>query len=255
MKSFYEKHRDDKVELLLSRSRSHVYPAHFHINMEIFILLKGEYDLTINETHYHLSSGSIAVIDSYDIHSFDRKGKGLQDDCVLNIPFRSLARFQARRKGLRIADPIIKDAALCRQLLQLCDGYLDGSISRETEQAVLDLMLSLLFDNLKFAKAKAVDERELIRKILSYLQEHYRERITRTSLAHTLGYTEAHISRVFHRSMGRGITEYVNDLRLQYIESCREAGDKRGLSELIFEAGFQSQQTYYRVKKKQKESE
>ena len=47
-----------------------------------------------------------------------------------------------------------------------------------------------------------------------------------------------------------GIPEYVAKLRLDHVENARQNGDNRSLSALIFEAGFNSQQTYYRCKKK-----
>lgn len=125
MKNFYEKHRDDAAKLMIARNDSHVYPAHFHINMEIFIIRKGEYDLTINETQYHLTSGCIAIIDSYDIHSFDRQWETHDvDDCVLNIPFSMLTRFYANKGRMQLASPIIQNEKLCEQLLYLIDEYL-----------------------------------------------------------------------------------------------------------------------------------
>ncbi|MBQ8308818.1 MAG: helix-turn-helix transcriptional regulator [Clostridia bacterium] len=89
-----------------------------------------------------------------------------------------------------------------------------------------------------------------IRSILAYIQQNYRAEISRKSIARALGYTEAHISRVFHRYLGVGLAEYINGLRLAYVKKLRANGDTRTTIELIYEAGFNSQQTYYRVKGK-----
>ena len=55
---------------------------------------------------------------------------------------------------------------------------------------------------------------------------------------------------IFHTYLGKGLSEYVNELRLSYIDSLIEDGDARSITELIYDAGFGSQQTYYRERKK-----
>lgn len=45
-----------------------------------------------------------------------------------------------------------------------------------------------------------------------------------------------------------GISKYVNNLRLEYVEMNKKLSDKT-LNELIFEAGFNSERTYFRAKK------
>ena len=118
----------------------------------------------------------------------------------------------------------------------------------QTQDAGAQLLLARLLEHLTFSPARGGGERLLLREILSYLQEHFKEPLTRTNVARALGYTESHISRVFHSYVGKGLSQYVNELRLQYIERRRRHGDTRPLTELIFEAGFGSQQTYYRAK-------
>ena len=111
-------------------------------------------------------------------------------------------------------------------------------------------MLSVLAERIEWTEEGMKGEVELVREILSYLHENYRCNIRRSDIAHTLGYTEAHISRVFHSYLSMGIPEYVSKLRLEHLENARRNGDNRSLSVRISEAGFQSQQTYYRCKKK-----
>ena len=79
------------------------------------------------------------------------------------------------------------------------------------------------------------------------------EDVRRKKIAAALGYTEEHISRVFNRYIGSSISAYLNRVRIEYIERLRRDGDKRPTIELIYESGFKSQQTYYRVKQKEKE--
>lgn len=247
MKSYYERTRDEDVSLIFTRNGDHTYPAHFHTNLEIFLLKKGRYLLTLNGEAHEMREGDIVVIDSFDVHAYQQLSG--EDDAVLIFPLSHLRVFDKRRLGKRISNPFLRDAALCERLLSLADSYLGKQNSEEVRTAGGRLLLSILFEHLHFTEDKRADERATVQKILAYLQEHFRERIGRGDIARALGYTEAHISRVFHRYLGKSLPEYLNGLRLQYVERLRREGDERPISTLAFEAGFGSEQTYYRAKR------
>ncbi|MBR2930077.1 MAG: helix-turn-helix transcriptional regulator [Clostridia bacterium] len=247
---FYEKHREDENALHITRSRPHEYPAHFHQNLELFILRQGHYSLTVGGVRHELGDGSIALMDSYEVHEY---GKGEGDDCVVIIPYSYLARFNKDRGVLLPERSVITDGEMCERLLSIIDGFIIKGASDYTTDAAVELMLSLVKERFEFTSCRQRSETALIKEILSYIQDNYRHAISRRSIAAHLGYTEEHISRVFHRFIGSGIQQYVNTLRYNYIEKCKRDGDTRSASELIFDAGFGSEQTYYRYKRSRKE--
>ena len=61
-------------------------------------------------------------------------------------------------------------------------------------------------------------------------------------------YSTEHVSRVFHKYLRVGLPKFINDLRLDYIENELMLSDKKKITDLIFEAGFKSVQSYYRSK-------
>lgn len=255
MKSFYEKRRDDEARLAIQRNAENTYPAHFHNNLEICLVKNGAYEVGVNDRHYRVNNGSILVIDSFDIHSYEALPfEGERDTCVVIIPYAYLDRFNIAKKGSRIAEPLVSNAEFCDTLLRFIDDYLIKADTDAVKKAGVELLLAMLGEHLSFAESKAGDERILMREILVYIQNHFRTSATRVDIASALGYTESHISRVFHRYLGIGISDYVNGLRLAYIEGLRAEGDRRSTGELIFEAGFGSQQTYYRSKQKLKKT-
>lgn len=248
MEAFYEKNREEENELSVQRNRQHVFPAHFHLNLEVLLLRKGRYTICVGERRQEVSAGSVVVIDSYQIHAYEKCVlEEERDSCVVIFPYRYLRKFNEWRKNLSIAEPFLCDGALCDELLHIADVYLTGG--EETKEAAADLFLARLYERLQFAEGKTRDEGALVRQILSFIQENFQDDVSRKTLARTLGYTEAHVSRVFHRYIGKSISEYVNGLRLAYVERLRAAGDKRTSLDLLYEAGFKSEQTYYRVKK------
>ena len=248
MKAFYEEYRDEQWNISVHRKTYHCFPSHFHLNMELLIVRRGEYTVTDNDVSVKISDGEIMVFDSYNVHSYDEQLRG-EDSCVVIFPYRLLSEFNARRGNDRIVQPKIKDSALVERLLNIVDTYLVGEQSEYVKETAVELMLSLLFEKLQFCKETERDEVALVRKILAYIQKHYREDATLKTLSKELGYTREHISKVFHRYVKKGLSQYVNGLRLEYIERLRAQGDTRSIVELLYEAGFKSQQTYYRFKK------
>ncbi len=251
MKNFYEQWRDQTKKLEIHINTPHEYPAHFHSGMEIFLLKKGKYALKINGEKTVMQEGCIAVVDSFQIHSYERLSE-VGEDCVLIIPYFYLnGNFTGKNRRLKHA--VWQDFELCERLFQVLNAYLVGANSQTVQKAGLELFLALLYENKEFSEEKGNNEEELIRKILSYLQENFQGKISREKLSKEFSYAPEHISRVFKRYVGMNLAQYVNALRLNYIENKRNGGDKRTELELLYEAGFQSQQTYYRWKKRERE--
>ena len=251
MKGFYENSREENKKITVHRNTDYRYPLHFHRNLEIMLLKKGRYEILVNGEKYEISDGQIAVADSYDAHAYlgELTSQEPLDGCVMMIPYDYLHAFNAKRKNLRVAHPVVTDEKLCEELLLLVDRYLIPEQPEQVKSAAIDLLLSLLYGRLQLTSEERKNEVLLVKKLLSYIYENFRDDVSRGVLARAVGCTETHVSRVFHRYFNCGITEYVNGLRLKYIEKEREKNGEKKVIDLIYESGFKSPQTYYRVKK------
>ena len=253
MRSYYEKVRDDSGEIMIQYNAKGTFPAHFHRNLEIVLVKRGSYEILINGRMCKTEGDAVLVIDSFDLHEYKKRipdENGCLESRIVVIPYSYVGDFQQVRRGRSIAEPMIEDAVLTERLMALTQEYITSEGDVSVRKNAAELMLSVLAQRLVWTEEPAKGEVELVREILSYIHENYREDIHRSDIARTLGYAPAHISRVFHSYLTMGIPEYVAKLRLDHVENARRNGDTRSLSALIFEAGFQSQQTYYRCKKK-----
>lgn len=247
MNGFYEV-RTNENRLLVRRNANYKFPPHFHLDLEVAVVRRGRQTARVNGVEYVAENGGVIVIDSYDVHEYQKEKDGNGDDCVLVIPYRYLSVWNERRGDFRVAKPVIEDEKLSEELLTIVDEYLKKDNGEAVKAAALGLFLARLAERVEFSEQKENDERTLMRKILAYVQRNFREDATLRAVAHALGYTQAHISRVFHRYIKTGLSKYVNGLRLEYIDGLKKKGDKRKMAELIYEAGFKSQQTYYRCR-------
>lgn len=250
MKGFYERHRDELEHTHKKRNGSHLYPSHFHQNVEIFILLSGDYYIMVNGEKRELSSGDILFIDSYDIHEYPDERDC--ESCVIILPYHLMSHFNRLRANRIPTESVIHSPKLTEELIYIVDTFLDNKRSDAVRDDAAELILSLIYSEMEFKEYEYRSEVSLMRKILFYIQDNYRGDINRNSIAHALGYTAEHISRVFNKHLHRSLNDYINSLRLTYVEYRLTEALPPSLTDLIYEAGFNSEQTYYRTKRKKK---
>ena len=247
MKAFYEQIRetDDNVK---KRNINHVFGAHFHKNIEIFVINKGKYTISCNGETKEISDGGIAFFDSYDIHAYDKMHTTEHDDCVLIIPYSSAKNFNSLKNYRVVRDFIIQDQALAKRIINLADEYLGEGFSKKIEQSVNELILSLIFEKLKFIEPQEKYKHEIIRNLLLYANENFKENISLSTASKTLGYSKTYLSRTFHKYFKMSFPNYVNLLRLEYLENEKTKNPEKKITQLIFDSGFKSIQSYYRNK-------
>lgn len=249
MRTFYEEYRDEDERIDVRRNGNYVFPAHFHRNLEILAVQNGTHRVTLNGKAYEVGAGDVFFCASFNLHSFEESQPQRRNDCLMIVPSRITARFNERNKGMRPACPVVHDSGLCREIIQIADQWiLNGKSGEAVRAAAAELFLSLIETRLEMVPGKEKDETQLIREILSYLSEHFREDVSLPKIARRFGYAEAHVSRVFHRYVNTGLPRYVNRLRLNFVESELRNSPEADLTRAIFDAGFKSLPTYYRAK-------
>lgn len=253
MKSFYDNLRDDKSYAILAKNRGTTYPSHFHAVFEIFIVKKGHFTCSCNGKVLHVTDNCIALFDHYDIHAFMEEKTPDSFQFILTVPPKYLNKFNELRGGRRLANNVIHDEKLCDELIRILDEFMpDTTVRQQTyvTEAVIDLVFALLFNKLEFLDGDFhFNDFDLIKRILSHIENNFREDLSRSSIAKSLGYTESHISRTFHKYIGHSIPHHINLLRIEYIEKQRKKHKEKNITELIMDAGFKSVQSYYRNKK------
>ena len=249
MNGFYEYYRDDKKNLVVYEGKSFIFPAHFHHKIELFILSEGIVKVTCNEKTYELDEGCIAFFNSYDVHSYDEQSSNTKGYCLI-IPAEYFARFCKRIQNKQVKNAVVKNKNLCEEICSLVKNYLVIDNSKEVKSNCIELILSLLEQNLEFTDVVSDSEATvLVKKILRYINENFREKISLDSISKEFGYSTAHISRTFGRFVKKSIPDYVNEIRLNEVNRLTSETDRK-ITELIFTAGFNSLQTYYRFKSK-----
>lgn len=252
MKAYHEQLREESESLIIQRSTNHTFNPHFHINVELLIVKKGKTKITCNGMEYLLTDGMIAFFDSYDIHEYVTYPADNTDDCLLVVPLKMLDNFNKIRKSGKIINPVFYDVELCNKLIYIIDTFLIEQTDKTIIASSVDLILSLINSKLQILESSENNDGELIVKILDYINKNFKSDVSLQKVSAILGYCTAHVSRTFHKYLKMTLPEYVNNLRLDYVEKHKNDKDVL-ITKLIFDAGFKSIQTYYRNKKRLEE--
>ena len=95
----------------------------------------------------------------------------------------------------------------------------------------------------------------LVKEMLGYIQEHYLEAISLTTVAKAVGYSPDHCSKILQSTVGLKFREYINLLRIKRAEEMlADKSVKLTTLEILFRCGFNNSATYYRAKKKLEEA-
>ena len=250
MKGYYQIVEDNREYVSFRLGRSFKFPAHFHKKMEFFILLEGNYTVSKNGKVINLNAGDIAIFDSYDIHSYDIPKTENVKGMVLIFNTNSVEKFNSRKKGKKILSDVISNAELCQKIYDLGLQFIvPDDIDANVKECTAELIMSLLDAHLTYSSKNENNETTFVQNLLIFINNNFKNDLSLKTLSQKFGYSPEHISRIFHRYFDLSLPDYVNSLRLEYIEKNQKT-TKHKITELLFDAGFNSIQTYYRAKKK-----
>lgn len=220
--------RYDRLRHICMQERAlHAETSHSHGVLELGLVLSGAVELSCNGSCYPLHADSLYIVNPYEAHQL----RCLQDPAqVLTLwispnfgrdYFPGIANMVFSQQV--VSD---EDGVFCAQLRQLlrsaANSYLlDTPDSHLACAGHLSNLLAVLMRSLPHKLS--TDGQKLIRKkrsgrmrrIASYLDQHYKDRITLAQLAETEGLTPAYMSRVFTELFGVSFQEYLNLLRLE----------------------------------------
>ncbi len=251
-KTYYEQHRD-LSNIMARKTGSVVYPAHFHMSSELFILQKGTCVISANGKTYKMTDGCVAFFSPYDTHAYLSEELPQKDppNIIVVIPPCFWNSCTSLSNNESPTEAVVHDPVLCDNLSRIVSEYfMNDDVPKNILKASIDLLFAYIANAFVFEQRKKTCEQTLIQRMLSYIADHFREKISLKSIASAIGYTPAYLSRVFNRYFGMSVSDHINMLRLNYVEeTCKLKPEDKKIN-IIYESGFGGIQSYYRNKAK-----
>lgn len=243
-----------------------LFSLHWHEHIEIILVLEGWLDIEIENEPFRFSAGEIAVINPRCLHvcpNFERTTK-------LYCLMADMDIFRSRyvdTSDERYINPLvegkvsfrtkIEDDESLRELIRKC--YMIFSKEEKAYQLQVKSCLFALiyklfrdyeYENINDPRKRFVPvARERVNAILSYVDDHYAEKIRLEDLVDVVHINKFYICKIFQQCTGKTLLNYINIVRVQKaVEKLITSNDP--VTDIAFSVGFQDINYFSRIFKR-----
>lgn len=208
-------------------------PWHWHEEIEFVYIGLGSEDVTTSNYTYTIREGEAYFVNS-NVLNCKRRSEGagetheivhLFHPILLGGHFRSI--FQTE-----YLDPVLKDSgievivfrnttdagrAFIKKLIRLTELQKREHVEFETRNLLSEMWLLLLQeirDNKSAEHTRCLHSEDRIRYMLSFINQHYSEKISLADIADSASVSEREASRCFIKSVGRTPFDYLSQYRV-----------------------------------------
>lgn len=217
---------------------------HFHSQIELYFIEKGEMDIIVNNNKKTLCKGELALSLSYDTHQYITNNHSRSS--VFIIPAYMCEKLQEVVRGKRVANPFISDPEVVGLIKNCIFRIKNEKLSELRLLGYIYVILGAIIENIDFEKTHQAIDADLSSKILFYLDSNFHDQISLDDLSGALGYSSYYISRYFKNCFKIGFNQYLTLLRLQNAVTLLSESQKN-ITYCAFESGFNSMRTFYRA--------
>ena len=264
-----KQHGNEQFPFLVSYQKLSEYESgsfmwHWHPEIEITYVQKGTMCYKVNHMVYHLKEGDIVFNNSGALHSGTMEN---QKDCAyipVTFDSRLIYGFFQSTVNSKYVDPVIQDSmlpAICidqsepwhkpfrEYLLRIIDLDEKKPDFYELDITIcLQSMWRLLLEHITYEPQASREnslEYDRIKKILSYIEENYQNKITLNDIAGHIHLCESECTRLFKRHMNTTLFAFLQEYRIE--RSLEFLQDDQPVSAVADMAGFSDPNYYSKV--------
>ena len=236
--------RERSNSVICSRVSSPTFYPHFPSYIEVYLFLSGEVEVLVNDQKKLLGAGDLAVILSYDTHSY-RTPKAAEAICLF-IPTDYCGNFLSMLSGHCLTSPYMNDPDIYRTVLRAMQGLLEGGNELSRQGLVLEILGAIYEQTVPQSEENVLTAYDSSADFLIYIGEHFRENLPISRVARTFGYNESYFSRYFRKTFGVSFVRYLTMVRLREAVLLMQS-EKHTITEAAIESGFGSTRSFYRA--------
>ena len=237
---------------------------HWHPEIEITYVRKGTMCYKVNNLVYHLKEGDIVFNNSGALHSGTMEN---QEDCAyIPVTFdpRLIYGFFQSTINSKYVDPVIQDSMLPAICIDQSESwhrpfreYLLRIIALDEKKPdfyelditiCLQSMWRLLLEHITYEPQASREnslEYDRIKKILSYIEDNYQNKITLNDIAGHIHLCESECTRLFKRHMNTTLFAFLQEYRIERSLEFLQSGEP--VSTVALNTGFSDPNYYSKV--------
>ncbi len=249
--------------VITSQSAGYTFPHHLHSTIEIYCILSGECQMDIQSETLHCTQGEVIMILPNIVHSFylDKKTDCtfkhihfdpsifsniiLENEGVHPITLMHAILFSSHFYYRFSSDTIIN--GILDKLIDLYTASNSLFSAAKINVSLINLMLYILDHTTPtqpFSNPQL--QNSYVAYTLSYIEEHYAEKIKQDDIASQLHISIRYLSKLFKEHIGITLSNYINVYRINHSISLMH-DPRLSLTEIALQSGFTNSQHYSRV--------
>ena len=226
------------------------FPLHLHRQCELVYVRKGSITLLYRDGERTFHQGDLAIIFPDIPHGYYGETDSVISLMIFDptfVPdFTHLLTENTPEKNY------LENAEVHKDIHYFFINYhpIPPTDPRQCRYA-LSLILSHIFEAMPLVPVrKNLLPDHALYRVLSYMNEHFREDLSLTTLAEILDINKYHLSHIFSEKIGTGFVKYLHSLRIEY--ACDNLKNtNKSVSQIAFDSGFASTVTFHRAFQKQ----
>ena len=246
---------DNKIPLSFSVIKFDNIFLHMHSMVQLIIVLEGEFQCNIGDKKYIAKENDIFIVNSRTYHSFDALNNTStilsvlidQNEFAINDIDPDSIAFNLNSMEVVNHPKYESIKFLIYSIVRL--NSMDNVNSIYSNRAIsFSLFAQLMNDfsvNLEEADIKRTNY-DTITKITAYINDHYSENLSLSSISKQFNYSIAYLSRLFKQSLDTNFIDYYDDLRVNNSLNDLLFSNKT-IEEIALTHGFENSRSYFRA--------
>ena len=197
---------------------------HWHKNIEIIYIIKGNFWVMINGVDNDLADGDVIVINNDDIHQ--TCGKVPQENvkylCVqFSYNFIKAYFDDFESYSFNVNKSVAAKAEITKLLKEIVEEtqdqteFSDLKISTSMSQILVHLFVSCKEERTRTQVTPDHEELEYAKKAIDFIKLNFKDRITLGEISSHVGLTPTYFSRYFKQNTRKTFKQYLNLVRLE----------------------------------------
>lgn len=221
-------------------------PPMFHPHIEILFVTKGNVNIMIDGKELIISSGEIAIVFPYAVHSYEAA-----PDAELYIMMFEPHMAYPFENELLFKKPLTPHITDCCELLTVFEKIHSllsnqDQLKMKTATSYLSAIVGEVLCKTPLYDIEGVSENMII-PILIYCSEHFcDEDISLNKISKDLYISKGYVSKIFSSKIKYGFREYINELRISKAKELLSKTDMKIIN-IMLECGFKNQSSFNRI--------
>ncbi|MCD7778403.1 MAG: AraC family transcriptional regulator [Clostridiales bacterium] len=243
MSLFYEVLKSDFS--VIHNKRQIAFKDHLHKYIEILYVFSGIQYITTEGKPYVVRAGEAAVIFPNTTHSYFKKAGTTADELLLIFDPAYLLPLFPLADSAYTKNPVISKKKITEETVYALNK-INQNMPAEKRLGYLLIIFSNLYNETEVSRRTKIPTKNLVEKIINYINANYSEPITRESLAKEFNLSKVYISKIFSDNFKMNLRTYLGQVRT------RKAAELLRTTNFTVTAissltGFESEHTFNRV--------